>query len=42
MSAAAGNELTHTHRIAAVSLLTVFLFWLLGTASVIFWIIGLF
>ena len=40
MSANAGNELTQTHRIAAVGVLTVLLFWLLGTASVIFWIIG--
>ena len=35
-----GNELTHTHRVAAVMLLTVLLFWLLGTASVVLWIIG--
>lgn len=36
-----GNEMTHTHRVAAVTLLTVLLFWLLGTASIVFWIIGL-
>jgi len=36
----AGHEFTQTHRIIAVSLLTVVLFWLLGTASVVFWIIG--
>ena len=36
-----GNEMTHTHRVAAVTVLTVLSFWLLGTASIVFWIIGL-
>jgi len=37
-----GSELTHTHRVVGICLLSVLLFWLLGTASVVFWIIGLF
>jgi hypothetical protein len=37
----AGHELTQTQQFGLVGIVTVLLFWFLGTGSVVFWIIGL-